>query len=569
MLREDVALCAADRRSAALAQALPAALRQGELRLVYQPQLCLTTGVVIGAEALLRWESPQFGHVAPAEFVPLAEASDFIVELGEWVLQQACAQSAAWRAAGLAAVRVGVNVSARQFRAVDVAALVRRVLASHRLPAQSLSLEVTEACLVQDPATVSAALRTLQSDGVEVALDDYGTGYSSVARLRDLALDVVKIDRSFVHDVTAASSAVSVTRSMIQLAHGLHLQVQAEGVETQQQLELLVAAGCDRVQGWVFSGAVEAAEFAQLLASGRRLPAQLTHRREQPRTLLLVDDEENILSALKRLFRRDGYRLLTAGSGPEGLELLAEHAVDVIVSDQRMPGMTGVDFLRRAKELRPETVRMTLSGYTDLQSIIDAVNEGAVYKFLTKPWDDERLREHVAQAFREHELAAENRRLTRELSMAATELTVANRRLEHLITREGERVAALQAAVSGARDLVDQLPLAVLGFDPDGLLAYANRSAFTDHPEWTMDLGGEPAPALRGLLEDAHAAAAAPGPADSRRLSVGGANFEVWAGALRSDRDPERPLGHVLMLHAVGEASPGDVAGHGKENNHD
>ena len=149
--------------------------------------------------------------------------------------------------------------------------------------------------------------------------------------------------------------------------------------------------------------------------SGRSLDGLTPDSPKARRTLLLVDDEPSILSALKRLFRPDGYRLLTAASGAEALELLASHQVDVILSDQRMPGMTGVDFLRRTKALHPDTIRMTLSGFTDLQSIIDAVNEGAVYKFLTKPWDDDRLRGHVTQAFAQKEMADDNRRLQREL----------------------------------------------------------------------------------------------------------------------------------------------------------
>ena len=155
------------------------------------------------------------------------------------------------------------------------------------------------------------------------------------------------------------------------------------------------------------------------------------------RTLLLVDDEEAILSALKRLLRRDGYEVLTATSGAQGLAVLAEHAVDVIVSDQRMPGMTGNDFLREALRLYPNTVRIALSGYTDLASIIGAVNEGAVYKFLTKPWDDQLLRSHVAQAFEQSHLAAENARLGEALRQAQRQLAVAHQRLEQMACGEG------------------------------------------------------------------------------------------------------------------------------------
>ena len=159
---------------------------------------------------------------------------------------------------------------------------------------------------------------------------------------------------------------------------------------------MLVAKGCGRVQAYLFSAPVATETFAELV----------------------VGDEPNILAVLKHLFRPVGFRRLTAASGAEALELLAAHPVDVILSDQRMPGMTGVDFPRRTKALHPHTIRMTQSVFTDLQSDIDVVNEGAVYKFLTKPWDDERLRGHVAQAFAQQEMTDDNRRLQRAVAAA-------------------------------------------------------------------------------------------------------------------------------------------------------
>eukprot|EP01035_Chromulina_nebulosa_P000696 gene696-957_t len=237
-----------------------------------------------------------------------------------------------------------------------------------------------------------------------------------------------------------------------------------------------------------FAAALTPDEVQTLLRDDRRLPPHLLRVQKQQRTLLLVDDEPHILAALKRLFRRDGYQVLTAGSGHDGLELLRQHAVDVIVSDQRMPVMCGVDFLRQAKELCPHTVRMTLSGYTDLQSIIDAVNEGAVYKFLTKPWDDDRLREHVALAFRQRELDEDNQRLMRENAAANAELALANQRLARLAEQEHERALTLQDAAGAAHDLLGGLPLAVFGFDSESRLAYVNASALAEFPQWAADL---------------------------------------------------------------------------------
>ncbi len=264
----------------------------------------------------------------------------------------------------------------------------------------------------------------------------------------------------------------------------------------------------------------------------------------RPPTLLLVDDEEGVLSSLKRLFRRDGYRILTAPGGQQALDLLAEQEVDVIISDQRMPGMTGVDFLRQAKLLRPGTIRMTLSGYTDLQSIIDAVNEGAVFKFLTKPWDDERLRDHVAKAFRHKAMADENRRLSRELADANAELGHLNQRLTHLLAREQEHAQLLQAHAGGMRDIVDLLPAAVFGIDPDGLLVYLNQRGAELLPQVAAMLGQAPGTPLAELL--ACLRQQAPGPhREGQAVSVAGLDGLAW---LTTMAKPDQTRGEVLVL---------------------
>ena len=188
------------------------------------------------------------------------------------------------------------------------------------------------------------------------------------------------------------------------------------------------------------------------------------------RTVLLVDDEENILSALKRLLRRDGYRILTAGGGAQGLELLASEPVDVIISDQRMPQMTGVEFLRQVKARYPDTVRMVLSGYTELQSITDAINEGAIYRFLTKPWDDDLLRGHIADAFRSKEMDDENKRLSQELAAA-------NEQLRELLAERERQLQRDEVVLSVVQEILQLLPLPIVGVDADGLIVAANAEA--------------------------------------------------------------------------------------------
>ncbi|MFZ2269884.1 MAG: response regulator [Azonexus sp.] len=190
----------------------------------------------------------------------------------------------------------------------------------------------------------------------------------------------------------------------------------------------------------------------------------------RPRTLLMVDDEVSILSSLKRLFRRDGYRLLTAGSGAEGLAVLADNVVDIVISDQRMPNMTGVEFLRQVKQRYPETVRIVLSGYTELNSITDAINEGAIFKFLTKPWDDEQLRADIQEAFQFKELADENRRL-------AVQLGAANQQLQRLLEENRRQLQIDQVVLGVVQEILQAVPLPVLGFDDAGLIVSANQEA--------------------------------------------------------------------------------------------
>lgn len=200
--------------------------------------------------------------------------------------------------------------------------------------------------------------------------------------------------------------------------------------------------------------------------------------------LLLVDDEPNTLSALRRLFRREGYELLMAGSGREGLALLDEHEVGVIISDYRMPNMTGVEFLREVKTRFPDTLRIVLSGFTDLESVTSAVNEGAVYKFLTKPWNDDELRRVTREAFRLCELQRANRRLTDELSEANRELARFNQELERRVEEKTRHLEIHAASLKVSQEMLDNLPVAVLGVDMGGAIVYANARAgevFTTH----------------------------------------------------------------------------------------
>ncbi|MBI4743018.1 MAG: EAL domain-containing protein [Betaproteobacteria bacterium] len=386
-------------RRLGLEAGLREALARDELSVVYQPQISLDTGNMVGMEALLRWNGAQFGAVSPGEFIPVAEETGLILPIGEWVLRTACQQTRSWLDLGLANLRVAVNLSARQFRQADLIDLVRRTLAATGLPAGALELEITESAFIDDVEEAVVQCRALKALGVKLSLDDFGTGYSSLAYISRFPFDKIKIDQGFVRDIIENPVNAAIATAAIVMARSLNLSVLAEGVETEAQASFLRGRRCDSMQGFLFSRPLPPAEFEQLLVGNKRLALSASPA-YSGQTLLLVDDEPGILSSLSRLLRREGFRILTALSPGEAFELLAKEQVQVIVSDQRMPEMSGTEFFARVRQLYPDTIRIVLTGYTDLDSVTGAINRGAIYKFLTKPWDDDQLREQVREAFR-------------------------------------------------------------------------------------------------------------------------------------------------------------------------
>ncbi len=382
-----------------LETALRHALENEELVLYYQPKVNLRTGGIAGAEALLRWQRPGYGMVFPAEFVPVLEDTGLIVRTGVWIIDAACRQIAAWARSPVGPVRVAVNVSSRQFVEGDLEREIARALAHHRVPPELLELELTETALMSNAERTIEVLTRLQAQGIKVAIDDFGTGYSSLAYLQRFPIDKLKIDIAFVRDITTNPNDAAIALAIISMAHSLKLRVIAEGVETRAQLEYLRRNRCDEIQGYYFSRPLSAGDMGQLVESGKCLPADPGQPTPPPQMLLLVDDDVNVLSSLHRLFRRDGYQILTAVAPTEAFELLALHPVQVILCDQRMPVMSGTEFLSKVKDMYPDTIRIILSGYTGLEAVLDSINRGAIYRFYTKPWDDTQLRDNIRLAF--------------------------------------------------------------------------------------------------------------------------------------------------------------------------
>ena len=258
------------------------AIDNNELVLFYQPQVESKTGKIVGAETLIRWRHPEHGLVSPAKFIPIAEETGVINTIGEWVIRTACAQAKQWLTAGLPPVRLAVNLSARQFRSTDLVSVVERALSESELPVELLELEVTEGTIMTDIDRIIGTLEVLSGLGIRLAVDDFGTGYSSLAYLAQFPIHVLKVDQSFVRDITTNPDVASIVAAIVGLAHSLKLEVIAEGVEDAEQLAFLRSLDCEEIQGYLYSKPLPADDFEKLIMTW---DPGITHESdlEQPR----------------------------------------------------------------------------------------------------------------------------------------------------------------------------------------------------------------------------------------------------------------------------------------------
>ena len=247
------------------------ALDRNEFTLYYQPRVDLSSGKVIGAEALLRWRHPDRGLVPPVQFIPILEETGMIIPVGEWVLQQASQQNRAWQDLGLPKIRMAVNLSVRQFIQKELADSILSIIERAGLAPEYLELEITEDLLLEHNQTNIKTLTKLRNRGVHISIDDFGTGYSSLSYLKRLPIDTLKIDQSFLRDIENDPDNKAITSAIIAMANSLHLNVLAEGVETEEQLAFLRAQGCNEIQGFSFSKPLTAEEFEKLLVDGRQM----------------------------------------------------------------------------------------------------------------------------------------------------------------------------------------------------------------------------------------------------------------------------------------------------------
>ena len=259
------------RKRIALEDRLRRAIKQQELRVFYQPQIDIISGCIIGAEALVRWQDPIEGLILPTRFIPIAEQTNLIVQIGEWVLRETCKQGRQWLDIGLPPLTLTVNVSPNQFRLSDINALVTKVLAETDYPAGQLELEITESGLMENSGNVINILNSLHAQGIQIAIDNFGTGYSSLSNIKYFPLDMLKIDKSFTNEIPYNKDNMDIAATIIAMGHTLGFKVLATGVETPEQLEFLQGKGCDAYQGYLKSKPLSAKAFAVLLRNHQRV----------------------------------------------------------------------------------------------------------------------------------------------------------------------------------------------------------------------------------------------------------------------------------------------------------
>ncbi len=385
-----------------LEEELRQALGQNELRVHYQPIIDLETGKIVSVEALARWPHPERGPVSPGLFIPLAEETGLISRIGKLVLETACRQRRDWGPLVAREFRIAVNLSARQFTDAALMDGIMAAVSGAGIEPDQLELELTESTLMDNPERASHVLNELHDIGIQLTVDDFGTGYSSLAYLRSFPFRKLKIDRTFVSNITLSSDEATIALAVIALAHSLRMRVVAEGVETRGQLGYLLRHQCDLVQGYLFGRPMPAAELEALLREPVRFDRDEFRQIPDQRRVLVVDDDRTVLLTLEALLRREGYAVLTAQNPVDAAELLATQEVGVIICDQELPVVSGIELLSQLKVLYPNMMRIVLTGHADLDTVTAAVNRGAAYKFVTKPWNNRALAALVHEAYTEY-----------------------------------------------------------------------------------------------------------------------------------------------------------------------
>jgi len=382
---------------------LEQAVESGDFELHYQPQMDMRTGSIVGLEALIRWKHTRKGYIPPNDFIPLAEEVGLILPIGDWVFRSACQQIARWQKKRIKVVPISINLSVKQLVQPDLASHLNFILKEEGVTVNQITIEITEGLFLDDVEKHINILEKLKELGFRISIDDFGTGYSNLNYLKRFPIDEIKIDRSFVNEITTDPHDKAIATTIIAIAHNFGFKVVSEGIEKKSQLALLAKNQCDVLQGFYFSKPLPENECEQLLSSGKHLDLDGIRPKDYQRAILLVDDEPNILKSLGRVLRRVDAKIFTANNSKEALEILALNEIGIILSDLEMPEVNGIELLDKVQKMHSYTVRMILSGNAEFEKACDAINRSAIHRFITKPWSDEHLCKEIEDAFQLYE----------------------------------------------------------------------------------------------------------------------------------------------------------------------
>lgn len=448
-----------------------------EFVLHFQPKVSCADGRITGVEALLRWQHPRRGIVSPDQFIPLLEETGLIVQVGRWVLEEACRHAVEWQRAGLNMPSVSVNLSARQLQSETLLADVATTLEETGLPPSCLDLEITESMLMHNADTAIRTLSALKKMGVTISLDDFGTGYSSLAYLKRFPLDAVKVDRSFVQDIAADSDDASITRAVITMAHHLKLKVVAEGVETPEQLALLISHQCDVIQGYFFSRPLPADEMTGLLLTDQRL--QSNHLNTGSRKPMALFVAVNGFDVVVAQLGREGHRVCVVPDLPGAMQWLSGNLVDVLVCGAPGKGFDAAALIRLAGELQPRCERILLadSRQWSRKSVAELSSSGLVHRVIHLPVVADALHKVVDEALNRRHITDEYSRLSHEVEVVERQLLRAEEDRRRLFDENCMLQAQERQGYLILQEVLSALPMPVIGVDADGLVALVNEAA--------------------------------------------------------------------------------------------
>jgi len=387
----------------ALEMQLRQALRRQEFVLHYQPQIDLSSGCVVAVEALIRMRQSQ-KILYPKEFIAIAEDTNLMVTIGEWILHTACQEAKSWQLANLPSVKISVNLSARQLHDERLIETLTRILEETQLEPKWLALEISETAIMQDKQFSETILKKITAIGVSIVVDDFGYGYTCLNYLKKLPLSAIKIDKSVIDDILYKPNDAGITRGIISLSHSLAIQVIAEGVEIMPQLSFLKQHGCDQIQGYLYSKPLPAEHMRLLLKDNKPLPLPPSDQTPIEQQLLILEKEPNVQQALIITLKDQGYNIMVCSSTNEALNILDTHPIGVILCDLQTPSTDGLDFLKQIQDQHPQVMKVLLSGYTELNCVNGAMSRATIYRILTKPWDNNVLRQTLRDAFFQHSL---------------------------------------------------------------------------------------------------------------------------------------------------------------------